>query len=82
MSHMSIEQPEPQTLEADYAAGYDEETGEYQVGISLPGFRVIVNVHPSAFGLVETVLPNLGGPVAEVIEAIVEAREGNLEETP
>jgi hypothetical protein len=71
-------------VEADFTGGYDEETGEYQIGLGVPGLRIIVNVHPDAFEAVDTVLAVLPHAVAEIIEQIEETRDSiqNTEEPP
>ena len=63
-------------MEAEFTGGFDEDSGEYQVALQVPGLRVLVNVHPSGFDYLDVVLPSLPNAVTEVIEAIVEAREG------
>lgn len=75
MSEPLPEQGEPEGLEVQYAAGFNEETGEYEVGIGIEGLRVAINVHPSAFGLVEGFLAAIPEPVSELIEQAVEANE-------
>lgn len=70
---------EPQGLEVDFAAGFDDETDEYQLVITTTGLSVQVNVKPEGFPFLESVLVSLPQAVEEVIEQIAEARENGVQ---
>lgn len=71
--------PDGDSVEVDYVASYDEESGEYRLGLQIPGLSVAVHVTEAGFDALNPILSMLPQFCEQTIEQIAEARDQQVE---